>query len=610
MKRYTLMVTAMAVLLAGCGKLENAESAEMSSQGSEKSSAESIADDSIADESVADDTEVTGDETKVISTDDVRASTSSVNLYGDDLRSRIPAAKEFYDLVMQAKENTEISEMSAMTKVLNVGFNVGGEEYILAYTANNVFAWAQRSDSAVKHFKPDDETSSQLRDMMLTYSALGYVLEDENYTVSPEHYETHYITDLAAEISDPYCEVRTNYIDERTSAEYIIQTDGSSKYYLQRTDERTDAVIDDAPYYQDLSFYEYFTDGSGKSYCRYDSDDVYYNGDECSADFDIMPLPQDIAENDEYLYSFDIDTESGSQLTVEVWSGSAGKDYLLIENGALKAEWSELEYLGMTLMDGFRTEQAESGEIDEMIAHAEEHLVKKDTMTQDEMLLDNEGLLEYDTVRYHLFDLSDIEVGREVEPTGVVEEWRDYISSSDKPYTLEFRWAGAGRNEYQLSTTDGKNFYYRHDMEIHENDPGEDLGSEEWLVDDRLFQAIYKTAEYPVRDAYEYPLSDYDETPRLVSDLLFENEKYDEDYAGSCVRAYEVTVGGEQYICEEWSLYLDRLWKVYIKDGNIVAWEGDFYNEPTVNTVIRLEKTAETDLIQIPQDASVRTFID
>ena len=226
------------------------------------------------------------------------------------------------------------------------------------------------------------------------------------------------------------------------------------------------------------------------------------------------------------------------------------------------------------------------------------------------MLLDNEGLLEYDTVRYHLFDLSDIEVGREVEPTGVVEEWRDYISSSDKPYTLEFRWAGAGRNEYQLSTTDGKNFYYRHDMEIHENDPCENLGSEEWLVDDRVFQAIYKTAEYPVREAYEYPLSDYDETPRLVSDLLFENEKYDEDYAGSCVRAYEVTVGGEQYICEEWSLYLDRLWKVYIKDGNIVAWEGDFYNEPTVNTVIRLEKTAETDLIQIPQDASVRTFVD
>ncbi|MBR1752517.1 MAG: hypothetical protein IJ740_16890, partial [Ruminococcus sp.] len=106
-------------------------------------------------------------------------------------------------------------------------------------------------------------------------------------------------------------------------------------------------------------------------------------------------------------------------------------------------------------------------------------------------------------------------------------------------------------------------------------------------------------------------LSDYSEyPPRLVTDLLFENEKYDEDYTGKCERAYEVTVGNEQYICEEWSLYLGRLWKVYIKDGNIVAWEGDFYNEPTVNTVIRLDKTADSELIQIPQDAKMHISND
>ena len=48
---------------------------------------------------------------------------------------------------------------------------------------------------------------------------------------------------------------------------------------------------------------------------------------------------------------------------------------------------------------------------------------------------------------------------------------------------------------------------------------------------------------------------------------------------------------------------LDRLWKVYIKDGNIVAWEGDSYNKPTVNTVIRLERTADKSLIKIPEGA-------
>ena len=74
--------------------------------------------------------------------------------------------------------------------------------------------------------------------------------------------------------------------------------------------------------------------------------------------------------------------------------------------------------------------------------------------------------------------------------------------------------------------------------------------------------------------------------------------------------SYEVTIDNEKYICEEWSLMLGRLWKVYIKDGNIVAWEGDFYSEPTINTVIRLEKTADSSLIKIPEGAKKHAVND
>lgn len=74
----------------------------------------------------------------------------------------------------------------------------------------------------------------------------------------------------------------------------------------------------------------------------------------------------------------------------------------------------------------------------------------------------------------------------------------------------------------QISTTDGRNYYYRHDMEIH--DAEDDLGSEEWTVDGRYFQSVYKTEEYPVREVTEYPLRNSGEDqPRLVTDLLFQN---------------------------------------------------------------------------------------
>ena len=49
---------------------------------------------------------------------------------------------------------------------------------------------------------------------------------------------------------------------------------------------------------------------------------------------------------------------------------------------------------------------------------------------------------------------------------------------------------------------------------------------------------------------------------------------------------------------------------VYIKDGSIVAWEGDFYKEPTVNTVIRLEKSADNGLLKIPEGAKKRVSYD
>lgn len=587
MKKQILICTVCAMLLAGCGKVEKETADTFSAEKKESSAAES---------------ETVSEAPKTVAAETVQAATSSKNLFGDDLCSKISNAKEVYSFVTDVMNDSETAETAAGDKILTIGFKADGEEYILAYSSGNIFAWAERSTSKVTYFKPDDDKAAQLRDLMLAYSALGYVLKDTEYTVDTEHMQTSYITDIANSLPDLYSEARYYYHDDKKSTTFIIQTDGDALFYLQTTDERTDVTIEGSPYYQTQEFYEYFTDGNGKAFYRPEGYDVYYPAEEFEGDVSPIPFPKGISENDKYLYSFKINSDS-EDLTVEVWQGSETTEYFFIRNGELRAMWDYREGAGMTLMNEFRVEQVMSGEIAEIIAHAEEHMSDGKDAKPTELPKTNEDWLKHDTDKYGLFDLSGgVVVGKEVEPTGVVEEWREYISSADKPFTLEYRWAGSGRNEYQISTTDGKNYYYRNDMEIHDGD--DDLGGEEWTVDGRYFQSVYKTKEYPVREVYEYPLSDYgNDPPKLVTDLIFENEKYNADYSGECKRAYEVTVGNEKYICEEWSLYLGRLWKVYIKDGNIVAWEGDFYNVPTVNTVIRLEKTADTALIKMPSDA-------
>lgn len=594
MKKHILILTAFSLLLTGCGKINTGNADRSGRQDSE---------------SLITDSKKTSERNDISVVENVQARTSSKNLFGDDLCCRIPDAKELYAFVTEVMDDSEKFDAAANDKILSVGFKTEEGEYLLSYSADDVFAWAERSTSEATYFKPDDDTAVKLRDMMIAYSALGYIFEDAEYTVGTEHIKTSYITDIAGSLPDPYCETRYYYLDDRRTTAFIIQTDGDALFYLQTTSRRTDAVIDDSPYYQDEEFYEYFTDGKGKDFYRPEGYDVFYPAEEFNGDVSPIPFPKSIIESDEYMYSFNIGSDS-DDLTVEVWEGDDTTDYLLICNGELRAAWNFREGAGMTFMKAFRTEQVASGEIAEIIEHAEQHMAGDEGTKQEKKPKDNMEWLKYDTEKYGLFDLNEgVKIGQDVEPTGVVEEWRNYISSADKPFTLEFRWAGSGRNEHQISTTDGNDYYYRNDMEIHDGE--DDLGGEEWMVDNRYFQSVYKTKEYPVREVTEYPLSDYgDSQPKLVTDLLFQNEKYNEDYTGKCERAYEVTIADEKYICEEWSLYLGRLWKVYIKDGNIVAWEGDFYDEPIVNTVIRLEKAADSKLIQVPKDAKLHGFDD
>ncbi len=596
MKKHILLPIVCVMLLSACGKIED-DNDSKTAPAKESAFSETVT------TSAAQETTVTSVTTGAEKTaaEKAGAEIKVKNSMGDVVYSELDDAEALLSFAEKVYNDSDKQDDGIDHETFSVHINSGDDEYIYSYCGHNdLFKRTRKGDLEKKepsYFTPDKENAEKLRDMMLAYSVLGIVFKDNDYTVVPEHIRTDHIAKIAADIPSDHFEIRYYYVNDRDTRVIFIETEGDKLFYSQETSSRTDVTIEDTPYYQTSDFYDYCTDGKGKAYYRPETYDVFYPAEKFDGDMPVVPLAKSIAENGEYLYSFKVKTDGG-ELPVEVCLYEKGISYVMLENGAVKAMWSFNEDDGVKLMHSFRTEEVESGDIDEIIAHAEQHLFKEET-DQEELPKSNEEWIKYDTEKYGLFDLSGkIKIGKEVEPTGVVEEWRKYISSGTNPFTLEFRWAGAGRNEYEISTSDGKNYYYRNDMDIH--DKTDNLGSEEWLIDGRFFQSIYPTNDYDGREITEWEPSEYSRVP---IELLFEDEQQGDDYAGKCERAYEVTINNEKYICEEWSLMLGRLWKVYIKDGSIAAWEGDFYNEPAVYTVIRLEKTADSSLIKIPEGA-------
>lgn len=569
MKKYILICCLCTAILVGCG-ITSSSNEEVSKHEKESSA------------SVSMDSSPTDKQTVDITDSEVRASAVVQNIDGGFFSGMITDGDAFYNYVRSIMENSRVDVGSGYSRVLNVGFMAGDDKYVLSHCHGDLFGLKDMSSNKISYFQPDTNTAENLRDMMLTYSAVENVFGKVSCSVSDEHTETSLVVQAADEIPEAYSEIRTYYVNEDTVREVLLETEGEAVSYIQQEPSK---------------YYEFLADGNGTSYYRNEEEALYYPSDGFTGDMLPLPLAKSIISQ-QYLYSYSVNVD-GAEDTVEVWQNGDALCYVLLDGSDICAMWEYIEDKGAALMTSLKSGISKSGSI----------ALKMDEASENQGVLQDgiptfrrhDTMLEYDTERYGLFDLSGgVKIGEIVEPTGVVEEWRDYISSQDKPFTLIFRWAGAGRTEYQISTTDGKDFYYRHEMELHKDD--DDLGSEEICVDGRVYSSVYYLKEYSDRQFTELP-KDPEYESYLVTDLLFENEKLDEDYKGTCEKAYKVTVNGEEYICEEWSLYLDRLWKVYIKDGKIVAWEGDFYNEPTVNTIITLEKTADESLIKAPENS-------
>ena len=132
MKKQILICAVCALLLSSCGKVDAGNADDISKQENESSITES---------------ETTNELTDSVSTNNVQAATSSINLFGDDLCSKISSAKELYSFVTDVKNNSETVENASNDKILSVGFKDDDDEYTLSYSSDNFF----RGQSARPH---------------------------------------------------------------------------------------------------------------------------------------------------------------------------------------------------------------------------------------------------------------------------------------------------------------------------------------------------------------------------------------------------------------------------------------------------------------------------
>lgn len=201
-----------------------------------------------------------------------------------------------------------------------------------------------------------------------------------------------------------------------------------------------------------------------------------------------------------------------------------------------------------------------------------------------------------DTERLGLLDLSGERVtGGQLSDPNVFSQWRKYAADGGA-YTLETYQTGASRLEYSVYSTDGTNGYQRWDLVKHDDRSEPDHGWETVYFDGSIYESAYQQSRYDERKFDCYTNTDGD---KMYCPLFSTDDQNPLHF----VRAYSISIGGVEYVAEEWQMGdLDNGYIFYSADGVLKGYEGSFYGETVVTTIVRLEKQSDSTLVRKPED--------
>ena len=462
------------------------------------------------------------------------------------------------------------------------------------YLGNNEWLYSDLITNRAR-FTLDEETNRLLLDKLRTETAVSVCTR----TSYPEFCR---LPDaFSVDFTSPYTESRlsdsqknTNaqyssaYIDQRSFQECIFTYSGDSLLYQQSDRERTNTGSADNPYYLDNECYEYVTDGND-AYCRTDFAVVYYPADSFAGTYTPVPIGKLLSESGTFLGGYEADSSSG-KCTLEMYDLSGATWYLVLsESGEILSGWlaENGTLLVFTALSDYDTEDPEA-DISEVIDFAKNNTKsQKEKEAEDAKKTDAEWRKE-DALEAGFFDLGeDLIKGDPIDGSPVVESLI-LEALSTKTYTIEFYSYGNYRLHEYLMTADGQDYYSYQKTQSHDNSFDYDIT--DVVVGDSIYQ--YSTDSdimvFPRKEGYtaEDPLFNLPEIFQPTSSPEFHG-------------AYEATMGGEEYVVEEW-LEKGSLYTCFCKDGKLVAIkfmdQGGLY----FGYFTRWEKTAEEKLLNAP----------
>jgi hypothetical protein len=450
---------------------------------------------------------------------------------------------------------------------------------------------------AETYFSSESAAAYEIRKDIYSAAVLDLVFKSDDFTIGGETEDESGLVKKAAEkYTDNFDEYIYIYSGDRAEYYVNVECGNGVSYFCSLTSTETDADVGGSTLYDMTDYYEYITDGKAQYY-RPDQNDVWYVAESFEGSQSMDSLPKRISNAESYVGKFEV-TQNSNSYTVEHWAANLSDAYVLFDgSGEIVGAWYSGES-GVTAVYGYRISQADTDNLAEIFSDAEAKLSdgNSDSVSEKTVAKTDEEYLAEDTAEYDLLDLSGEKIkGETITNAHTVSDWRDYFANNTS-YTVEFYQAGAGRLEHHVYTREGDDFYTLWDAFLHEDNGG--TGSEEICIGNTVYNAVYYLDEYDSRTFYSSAKDEY--TTAILP------QPFDPDDDVTFVDAYYVTVGGETYECEEWKTdYHD--FAVYSKDGEIIAYETDFYDEPVVCTIKKFSKSSDSSLIKAPEKSEVFT---
>ena len=510
------------------------------------------------------------------------------------------------DIYNRLKALRESSEMQPTQERKDVLFSVDvsntlNSKYI--YCTDGSWYYSDMSNHGSFMIPADNEKAALIADEIIAHTALDILAKDGKYGIGSSQE-----ADTSEEKNDPQLDTDTSsifgetayfYVDDRSTKLFDFAKSGDDIYYLEETSTKTDATISGSTLSTDSDVYEYFGN-SDEAYFRRDFYDIYYPADSFEGTFETVPLAKRIADKYTFAYGFNASLSTGDYLC-EVYKGPDDNIAVLLDdNGKIVSGW-QYGADGLAVMTALRNTNEMPIDINETLEHARTHTKE----IADQIELDKKKTVDdwykEDTAKYDLPDLlGEIVEGEGISKPSVVQKYLDFFKSN-KPFTLEYRAIGGFRSDYNYLTYDGTDLYDNEIVSSHDNSFNYQIeniytGDYIYISDDN--GGFRRYDRHHDNDESYTPEGTWEEMWNYLPDPLVPIDGL--TYAST----FKGTINGEEYDIEKWEFQNDPPVLFFCRNDELVAFRYNVFDRETVFYITEFSKTANSELIKAPGNAS------